>query len=277
MIAWPFHPAAALADMLLACFAHSCPRRDIGRRALRRAAAVAMRAALRCYHRFEIEGCANLPADGSYLLVANHASHLDGLCLLSAVPFERIHRAYPVAARDYFFRNRISAVLARTLINALPFDRAGNVRRSMAACRALLRRGSNANGDGKDGGNVLIMFPEGTRSTSGAVGPFHRGVGDLVAGTMVPVVPCYLDGALQAMPKGAIFPRPKRVRLIIGSPRRYARLIPCKTSARAIGDDLRRAVLALAPSATPYPSERGAYDDDRLPTAATVGRAEKAA
>jgi 1-acyl-sn-glycerol-3-phosphate acyltransferase len=225
--------------------------------AFRAAAAIAMRTVLRVYHRFEIEGRANLPTDGaSYVLVANHASHLDGLCLLSAVPFGRIHRAYPVAARDYFFRSPASTALAATLINALPFDRAGNVRHSMATCRELLLQD----------GNVLIVFPEGTRSTSGAIGPFRRGIGDLVAGTNVPVVPCYLDGTREAMPKGGIVPRPRRVRLVIGSPRTYSHVAPCKSSARAIGEDLRRAVLALSPSAVPDQAEGGLYDGCRSPT-----------
>jgi 1-acyl-sn-glycerol-3-phosphate acyltransferase len=201
------------------------------------------------------------------VLVANHASHLDGLCLLSAVPFERIHRAYPAVAQDYFFRTASSTALAATLINALPFDRAGNVRQSMATCRELLRRD----------GNVLIVFPEGTRSTSGAIGPFRRGVGDLVAGTDVPVVPCYLDGAGEAWPKGAMFPSPRRVRLVIGTPRTYATLEPSKVSARAIGEDLRQAVLALASPPSPAvqreQAEGGLYDGCRSPDARHTGAA----
>jgi 1-acyl-sn-glycerol-3-phosphate acyltransferase len=227
-----------LADAPLARLARFPREPDILCYAARAAFAAATRAALRIYHRLTIEGRENLPNDGrSYVLVANHASHLDGLCLLSAVPFARIHRAYPAAARDYFFSSPATTALAATLINALPFDRAGNVRQSMAVCRELLRRD----------GNVLIVFPEGTRSTNGKVGPFRRGVGDLVAGTDVPVVPCYVEGAGAAWPKGAWFPRPRRVRLVIGTPRTYANVEPCKTSARAIGEDLRRAVLALAP------------------------------
>jgi 1-acyl-sn-glycerol-3-phosphate acyltransferase len=253
-----------LADAPLARLARFPREPDILCYAARAAFAAATRAALRVYHRLTIEGRENLPGDvRSYVLVANHASHLDGLCLLSAVPFARIHRAYPAAARDYFFRSPASTALAATLINALPFDRAGNVRHSMAVCRELLRRD----------GNVLIVFPEGTRSTNGKVGPFRRGVGDLVAGTDVPVVPCYLEGAGAAWPKGAWFPRPRRVRLVIGTPRTYANVEPCKASARAIGEDLRRTVLALAAAAESCPQsavetaaasvEGGLYDGCR--------------
>jgi 1-acyl-sn-glycerol-3-phosphate acyltransferase len=255
-VAWEYHPVPDLPDAPLARLARFPREPDILCYGFRVAAACAMRAALRVYHRFDVEGCENVPAGAtSFVMVANHASHLDAACLLAALPFSRIHRAYPAAAKDYFFRSPSTTALAATLINALPFDRAGNVRQSMAVCRELLRRE----------GNVLIVFPEGTRSTNGRVGPFRRGVGDLVAGTDVPVVPCYLDGAGPAWPKGSIVPRPRRVRLVIGPPRTYRDVEPGKVSARAIGEDLRWAVLALAPDdvRTAAAQAGGLYDSRR--------------
>ena len=262
-----------LNDAPLARLARFPREPDILVSAFRATAAIAIRAALRVYCRFDIVGRENLPLDGSsFVMVANHASHIDAPCLLSALPLARLNHAYPAAAKDYFFRSPSTTALAATLINALPFDRAGGVRHSMAVCRELLRRD----------GNVLIVFPEGTRSTNGTVGPFRRGVGDLVAGTNVPVVPCYLDGAGAAWPKGAVVPRPRRVRLVIGSPRTYNDYEPCKTSARAIGEDLRRAVLALAPTAgqdAPHvppdecdETEGGFYDGCGSPAAAAAAR-----
>ena len=260
-----------LNDAPLARLARFPREPDILIAGFRTVSAIGIRAALRVYCRFDIVGRENLPADGaSFVMVANHASHIDAPCLLSALPLSRLNRAFPAAAKDYFFRSPATTALAATVINALPFERrAGSVRQSMAVCRELLRRD----------GNVLIVFPEGTRSTTGRVGPFRRGVGDLVAGTNVPVVPCYLDGAGAAWPKGAVLPRPHRVRLVIGTPRTYNDVEPCKQSARAIGEDLRRAVLALAggiemPCAPDGPdlerdqTEGGFYDGCGSPAAA---------
>src|ERR1041384_3013941 len=67
--------------------------------------AVAIRAALRAYFRFEIEGRERLPRNQSFVMVANHASHLDAVSLLSALPLSSLNQAYPVAARDYFCAN----------------------------------------------------------------------------------------------------------------------------------------------------------------------------
>jgi 1-acyl-sn-glycerol-3-phosphate acyltransferase len=122
------------------------------------------------------------------------------------------------------------------VVNALPFARQTHVRQSLAICGELL---ANA-------GNVLIIFPEGTRSTTGKLQEFKGGIGALVAGRDVPVLPCYLDGAFRAWPKGTLWPRPRKVRLIIGPPRNYVSVAPDKGASAAIAEELRDAVSALA-------------------------------
>src|SRR5687767_11245401 len=69
----------------------------------RLAAALALRSWLRVYHRLQVVGRENLCRDRSFVLVANHASHLDALCILSALPLGMLHRVFPAAAKDYFF------------------------------------------------------------------------------------------------------------------------------------------------------------------------------
>jgi 1-acyl-sn-glycerol-3-phosphate acyltransferase len=204
-------------------------------RAARFVAAVVIRAALRIYLRFEIVGGHNLSSDGSLVLVANHSSHLDTVCLLAPLPLRRLHRAFAAAAVDYFFRSLPRTWIAALIVNALPFARGSRVRRSIAICRELL----------ETPGNILIIFPEGTRSTDGTVHEFKSGIGALVAGRDVAVTPCYLDGAFRAWPKGRRIPRPRKVRLIIGEPRNYATRARDKTSISAIASELHAAVKQL--------------------------------
>jgi 1-acyl-sn-glycerol-3-phosphate acyltransferase len=200
--------------------------------ALRTLAALPLRAYLRTCHRLRIVGRDNLPGSGSFIMVANHASHLDALCLLSAIPFSRLGRAFPAAAQDYFFMNRRREALAAIFANAIPFGRKLHLRRSLEFCRHLLAVP----------GNVLILFPEGTRTTTGNLGPFRPGIGSLLAGTQVPVVPCAIQGAFRAWPKGAWLPRPRGLRLVIGAPRRYADLAPGRESNNRIATELHAAV-----------------------------------
>jgi 1-acyl-sn-glycerol-3-phosphate acyltransferase len=203
---------------------------------LRSAGAVLIRSWLRIYHRLSIVGRDNLPREGSYIIVANHASHLDTLAIVSALPLAKLHRVFPAAAKDFFFESLPRTALASILVNALPFDRQTHVRQSLSLCKAVL----------ENTGNILLLYPEGTRSTTGEIGEFRPGISLLLAGSELPVVPCYLDGTFRAWPKGVWFPRPRKVRLLIGQPRHYASLKRGKEAAEAICRDLREAVLALS-------------------------------
>src|SRR5437764_2455059 len=91
-------------------------------------------------------------------------------------------------------------------------------------------------------GNILILFPEGTRSITGGIQQFKPGVGALAAGRDVAVVPCYLQGAFEAWPKGQHLPRPKKVRLLVGTPRNYAGSGADKAGISSIAAELRSAV-----------------------------------
>jgi 1-acyl-sn-glycerol-3-phosphate acyltransferase len=97
-------------------------------------------------------------------------------------------------------------------------------------------------------GTILIIFPEGTRSTTGEVGEFKSGIGALVAGRDIRVVPCFIDGSFRAWPKGKRFPCPRRVRLIVGTPRNYRNRGTDKTDVCAIAAELRDAVNELRPA-----------------------------
>lgn len=197
-------------------------------------AAAAIRVYLRLYHRITIVGRENLPA-GSFVLVSNHTSHLDALCLMSALPWRSLHQTFPAAAADYFFVGGARTALAVLFGNALPFHRRARIRQSLGVCRRLLSKP----------GNVLILFPEGTRSADGRLSEFKPGIGMLLAGSGVPVVPCHITGAHVAWPRGRKLPRPMRLRLVIGKPHVYEDLDPGTASAHQIADELRRAVAEL--------------------------------
>lgn len=206
--------------------------------AVRSVAALVLRAWMRLYHRLRIEGRENLPASGSYVLVCNHTSHLDTLCLLSAVGLRHIHHCFPAAAADYFFTNLPRSAVSATLINALPFDRESGGADSLDLCATLLR----------EEGNVLILFPEGTRTITGEIGRFRSGIGRLAAGADLDVLPCHLEGGMRAWPKGRLLPRPARLRLRIGPARNYRHLDSNAASVRAVCADLQRSVDELGGS-----------------------------
>ena len=176
---WQYAPAADLEQSMIERLRHFPREPDMLVYGLRSLAALVIRGLLRTYCRFEITGADNLRSDRSLVLVANHSSHLDTVCLLSALPLRKLHRAFPAAAADYFFRSVPRTWIASVIVNALPFERRVHVRQTMTVCDRLLA----------NPGNILIIFPEGTRSTSGAVQEFKCGIGALVAGRDVNVLP----------------------------------------------------------------------------------------
>jgi 1-acyl-sn-glycerol-3-phosphate acyltransferase len=200
--------------------------------------ALVIRGWLRIYHRLEIIGHENLRANHSLVIVANHSSHLDTLCLLAALPLRKLHRAFPAAAADYFFQSAPRTLVAAVVTNALPFARRVRIRQSLSICSKLLN----------DPENILIIFPEGTRSQTGQIQEFKSGIGALVAGRDVTVLPCYLQGAFRAWPKGRRLPHPKKVRLIVGAPRNYSSHTANKIDVCTIAAELHRAVKELGES-----------------------------
>jgi 1-acyl-sn-glycerol-3-phosphate acyltransferase len=232
---WTYHPSPGI-DTPVSESLRSFPREPtMLAYAIRSFVALLLRLWMRTYHRLRIDGRDNLPANGSYVLVCNHSSHLDTLCLLSSVPLRSIHRCFPAAAADYFFSSLPRSAISAVLINALPFDRRAKGARSLAMCSALL----------KEEGNILILFPEGTRTTTGIMGRFRSGIGRLAAGNDIDVLPCHLEGGLRAWPKGRLFPRPRKLHLRIGQTKNYRHLDPCPASVRAVCAELEEHVARL--------------------------------
>jgi 1-acyl-sn-glycerol-3-phosphate acyltransferase len=235
MTEWEYHPPPDIEETM-AEHLRNFPRQPYMLIfAIRSVAALLLRAWMRIYHRMQISGREHLPKSGSFVLVCNHTSHLDTLSMLCAVPLKRIHRTFPAAASDYFFSSLPRSAVSAVLINALPFDRRVKGAESLTVCSRLLA----------NEGNVLIIFPEGTRTTTGEMSRFRSGIGRLVVGTDIPVVPCFLDGGLKALPKGKAIPRPAKLRLKIGAAQTFADFGRDAESVKNICHNLEQRVAAL--------------------------------
>ncbi len=160
------------------------------------------------YHRLSVESERSLPTEPPFVMIGNHASHLDAVLLASVLPCRLCDRVFPVAAGDVFFNTPGMSLFAANLLNALPMWRKNCGSHALKDLRRRL----------VDEPCGLILFPEGARSRDGALLPFKVGLGMLVAGTSVPVIPCYLEGAFRAFPPNTRWPRPRKIRLRIGSP-----------------------------------------------------------
>jgi 1-acyl-sn-glycerol-3-phosphate acyltransferase len=155
-----------------------------------------------------IIGRKNLPESGAFVLVANHSSHLDAVALGSILPAAIRDRACPVAAQNTFFTGPVSSSFSAFCLNALPLSRAHCGMHALHMLRERLI----------DSEQVLILFPEGTRTRTGEMGRFRQGIGTLVSGTAIPVVPCWIDGAFTAWPPQRSMPGWGKISVTIGTP-----------------------------------------------------------
>lgn len=181
----------------------------------RRSMVASMKIVLSAVNQFECKGAEKLNLVPPYILVANHSSHVDTAALVACFPPEMLRRVHPVAASDTFFNNKISAEISSNLLNAVSFDRYGDFEQSMKECLEFLARGE-----------ILVMFPEGTRSLTGRPGRFRSGVSQLAITAGCPVIPAYIDGAANVLPKKARMLKTGKLRVLFGDP-----LMPPPTTA----------------------------------------------
>jgi 1-acyl-sn-glycerol-3-phosphate acyltransferase len=215
-----------------------CPWREGGllESALRLGWWASLRGALRVWNRLTVHGRENLPARPPFVLVANHASHLDALVLGSLVPLRWRDQLFPLAAKDVFFETLPAAGFAAGVLNALPVWRRAPRGRGLAELRKRLLAEPC----------VYVLFPEGTRSRDGVMGAFKPGVGTLVAGTGVPVVPCHLRGTFEALPPGAWLPRAGRITVRLGTPLTFEGVADGRAGWEQVAGALEEAVRGLA-------------------------------
>ncbi len=153
------------------------------------------------WFRVRRHGREHVPRTGAVIVAANHRSFLDpfviGCCVRRPVYF--------VAKRE-LFEKRLKAWILNAL-GAFPLRRDESDGETLETARAVLRRG-----------DVVVIFPEGTRQSGPALQPLFEGAAYVAARTQVPIVPVGIGGSEKALPKGKKLPRPVKIHILVGEP-----------------------------------------------------------
>jgi len=164
-----------------------------------------LRLLCKLFFRLEARGVQNIPANRTFILTPNHTSYLDGFVLLLSLPFSYFRNIYTLGLRD-FFTGALKGRLAK-LSHVIPIDSTSYLNKALQTSAYVLKNGHS-----------LSVFPEGGRSLDRNLMEFKKGVGILAIETSAAVVPVFIEGAIDALPRTAVWPRPAKITVTFGSP-----------------------------------------------------------
>ena len=164
-----------------------------------------LKSIMKLFFRLEAQGLENIPSSGRVIIAPNHTSYLDGFVVVLSLPFSCFKNLYLLGISD-FFTGFLKGRFAK-IAHVIPIDSASYLNRALQTSASVLRRGS-----------ALCVFPEGGRSADGKLLEFKKGVGILAVEMGIPVVPAYIAGAFEALPRSASWPRPAKIAITFGAP-----------------------------------------------------------
>ncbi len=169
-----------------------------------------MKPAVAAYAPTRVMGADRLDdVEGPVVFASNHQSHADTTLLLASLPTRLRRRLIVAAGADYFFPNAVASAASALFIGAVPIERSKLSRLSIQHTLDALEQEYS-----------LLIYPEGSRSPDG-FGTEHRpGAAFVARRAGVPVVPIYLHGTGEVLPKGSNWPSRRRTAVVFGRPLR---------------------------------------------------------
>jgi long-chain acyl-CoA synthetase len=154
--------------------------------------------------RLEVKGIENIPTL-PYIVAPNHASNIDGFMVGTVVPAKTYMSLYFLGFQKYF-SNWFTSRFAR-LAHVIPIDPDMHLKRALLISGYVLREGK-----------AICLFPEGGRTFDGKLLPFKKGVGILSKELHVPLVPTLIEGTFEVLPRDAIRPKLRKIKVTFGKP-----------------------------------------------------------
>lgn len=199
---------------------------------------IIQRILFKLFFRLKVDGRENIPVDYPFVIAPNHVSFLDGFVIASSVPFKTFKNLYFLGFQKYF-AGRLGSWFAR-ISHVIPIDPETYLNKALQMSAYML-------GQKK----AFCIFPEGGRSFDGNLLEFKKGIGVLALELGIPVVPAFIKGTFEALPRRAGFIKPAKIKVVFGRPMSLDS-IDIKQKPEGIdeyqlfADELRKRVISLS-------------------------------
>ncbi len=158
-----------------------------------------------------VQGAFSESTQEQYIIFSNHSSHLDLLVILSALPKKVRKNTLAVASKEYWLKNKIKTYISSNVLKTLFIHRKWREHNEANPIEILDHSVKT--------GNSLIIFPEGTRSLTGKINPFKKGIFLLAKkNPHLKFIPVYTKNLYRILPKGEFLPIPATTSINFGTP-----------------------------------------------------------
>jgi long-chain acyl-CoA synthetase len=190
---------------------------------------------MRALFRLRSVGREHLPKTGAFIIAPNHVSDLDAFAICGVLPLVQLRRTYWAGDIKRLFESQLQQIFSR-IAHVFPVGDGGAMYPIKAAITVLRS------------GRCLGWFPEGWRSPDGTLQAFMPGIGIIMRETDAPVIPTYITGAAEALPRGQFLPSFRQITVVFGRPATFSELEregEGNTVDERIADGLRKRMITL--------------------------------
>src|SRR3989338_2129852 len=162
----------------------------------------------------DVEGLENIPIDSPFILAPNHSSYMEHMLISSIIVPKLGKKLYFIAKKEHF--DEISQKLWHKIwtryVGYIPIDRSKGGEKALKKAVSYLKKGE-----------VIVVYPEGTRTLTGKIQKGKTGVARLALWAKVPVVPLGITGTFKILPKGKMIPKLGKATFKFGKPMYFSK------------------------------------------------------
>lgn len=187
----------------------------------------------------KVDGLQNIPQDKAFIIAVNHSSYFDVL-IPAVLMVPKLNKKIHALSHSYYWNPLITRFFLN-LWEAVPVyvekEKGSKEKNKRAFSKALAYLKKN---------ELVMIFPEGTRSKDGKLGKAYPGVAKLALESKKPVLPFGIIGAYKVLPKGKIFPRFARCEVKIGKPMSFEKYYDKKINKKILEEVTRKIMVEIA-------------------------------